>query len=53
MKMAGHRSLIASFLIREVTQPFVLWCVAKFNRFLQGRIWLATEGSEQADYTVL
>jgi hypothetical protein len=44
--MAEHRALIASFHIGEVTQPFVLWCFAKFCHYLQGRIGLATDGSE-------
>jgi hypothetical protein len=51
--MAGHRFLIASFLIGEVTQPFVFWFPAKFCRYLQGRIGLATYGSERAYYTVV
>ena len=50
--MAGYRVLTASFHIVEITQPFVLWCVAKFCRYLQDRIGLATNGSERGDYTV-
>jgi hypothetical protein len=102
MKMAGHRLLIASFHIGEITKlfilwsssssigtttlvgfrpaqmslsilsrkvlqsavasgtsnpqlggDFVLWCVAKFCRCLQGRIGLAADGSERVDYTVV
>jgi len=53
MKMAEHRVLVASFLIGKFTQPFVLWCVAKFCRCLQVRIGLATDGSQGADYIVV